>query len=305
MKRGQQTHRKTNTTILRRIGMALLATLAPTVVALASAQSLQRADELAGEQKWEEAAAIYRMLVDADPEDAAAWYGAARARHELGESSAAAEAYRKSIQLNHNPGRARFHFARLLASQGESRQAIRLLEEARRGGMRAYQALLQTPEFAPLQEDGDFVAIVEKMKPCVGPEYRHFDFWLGEWEVTTPQGQPAGSNRISQIQGKCVLLEEWTASSGGTGTSFNTFNTSKGVWQQFWVDAQGSVLELSGGLEDGAMVMRSDPEASPIHRITWTPRADGSVRQHWESSTDDGQSWNTAFDGIYRRKTSH
>jgi hypothetical protein len=34
-------------------------------------------------------------------------------------------------------------------------------------------------------------------------------------------------------------------------------------------------------------------------RVTWTPRADGSVRQHWESSRD-GASWHTDFDGIYR-----
>jgi hypothetical protein len=37
------------------------------------------------------------------------------------------------------------------------------------------------------------------------------------------------------------------------------------------------------------------------HRITWTPDADGSVRQHWETQDDAGQ-WSTAFDGRYTRK---
>lgn len=37
------------------------------------------------------------------------------------------------------------------------------------------------------------------------------------------------------------------------------------------------------------------------HRITWTPNADGSVRQFWESADDKGR-WNTAFDGLYTRK---
>ena len=39
-------------------------------------------------------------------------------------------------------------------------------------------------------------------------------------------------------------------------------------------------------------------------RITWTPNADGSVRQRWETSTDDGKTWTVAFDGIYRKATT-
>jgi hypothetical protein len=39
-----------------------------------------------------------------------------------------------------------------------------------------------------------------------------------------------------------------------------------------------------------------------MERITWTPNADGTVRQHWEQSADGGKTWETAFDGLYRRK---
>ncbi len=31
--------------------------------------------------------------------------------------------------------------------------------------------------------------------PCADPEYRKFDFWVGEWNVTA-NGQPAGHNLI-------------------------------------------------------------------------------------------------------------
>jgi hypothetical protein len=37
------------------------------------------------------------------------------------------------------------------------------------------------------------------------------------------------------------------------------------------------------------------------HRITWTPQPDGRVRQFWETSSDGGQTWNAAFDGLYVR----
>ena len=37
-------------------------------------------------------------------------------------------------------------------------------------------------------------------------------------------------------------------------------------------------------------------------RIRWTPQDDGSVQQHWQTSDDAGETWQTSFLGIYRRK---
>jgi hypothetical protein len=56
-----------------------------------------------------------------------------------------------------------------------------------------------------------------------------------------------------------------------------------------------------GGLdESGAMVMTDvDRTTSPLNRITWSPNPDGSVRQHWEQSSDGGTTWATIFDGLY------
>ena len=39
-------------------------------------------------------------------------------------------------------------------------------------------------------------------------------------------------------------------------------------------------------------------------RIAWTPNADGTVRQLWESSKDDGKTWTVSFDGLYRKATT-
>jgi hypothetical protein len=35
------------------------------------------------------------------------------------------------------------------------------------------------------------------------------------------------------------------------------------------------------------------------NRITWSPQAEGRVRQHWETSADGGKTYTTAFDGMY------
>ena len=144
--------------------------------------------------------------------------------------------------------------------------------------------------------------------PCSAAEHRQFDFWMGDWEVTTPDGKPAGRNRIEPILGGCVLQERWTGAAGSTGNSFNLYNRASGQWEQFWVDGSGGRLHLRGGLQEGAMVMqgereRPDPDTGVVQRerITWTPNEDGSVRQLWESSKDEGKTWNVVFDGRYRR----
>ena len=145
--------------------------------------------------------------------------------------------------------------------------------------------------------------------PCSAPERRQFDFWLGAWDVTGPKGKVVGHSRIESILGGCTIAEHWSSTTGdgaNDGKSYNLYNADLKRWEQFWVDASGSRLMLSGGLVDGKMVLegRQDlPAKDGVHRrerITWTPNADGSVRQLWESSTDEGKSWTVAFDGLYR-----
>jgi hypothetical protein len=141
--------------------------------------------------------------------------------------------------------------------------------------------------------------------PPLPLEVRQFDFWLGEWEVTDPAGKAAGSSRIDSVAGGAGLLESWIGASGYSGRSLNAYNAAKKMWQQYWVGSDGGVLELSGGLVDGRMVLSAGHEGDGqrrIERITWTPNADGTVRQHWEQSSDGGKTWTTAFDGLYRRK---
>ena len=47
--------------------------------------------------------------------------------------------------------------------------------------------------------------------PCSGPEHRQFDFWVGEWDVTQPDGTPAGTNRIEII----LVKQHWRTSTDG------------------------------------------------------------------------------------------
>ena len=140
---------------------------------------------------------------------------------------------------------------------------------------------------------------------CTAPEHRAFDFWIGEWNVHGPQGRLAGTNSIKREIGGCVLHERYDTGRGYSGESFNIYDAPRKVWHQTWVDSGGLLLQLEGGLRDGRMVLEGSTMGADgkntRHRITWTPNADGSVRQLWESATG-GDDWKVAFDGKYTRR---
>jgi len=144
---------------------------------------------------------------------------------------------------------------------------------------------------------------------CSGPEFRQFDFWLGDWDVKLPNGKVAGTNSIKSILDGCVLQESWEGSGKVRGHSFNIYDAAAKRWHQTWVDNGGTLLNLNGGLEGGKMVLAGDSMdekgTTVKNRITWTPIDADHVRQLWETSSDSGKTWEVAFDGMYtKRKTA-
>jgi hypothetical protein len=140
---------------------------------------------------------------------------------------------------------------------------------------------------------------------CDSPAHRAFDFWVGQWQVKTSEGKVAGTNRIQREYGGCVLHERYTTPRGYSGESFNIYDAPRKVWHQTWVDSDGLLLLLEGGIRDGKMVLEGQTVGADAkitkHRITWTQNRDGSVRQFWES-TDAQGAWIIAFDGLYTRQ---
>ena len=140
--------------------------------------------------------------------------------------------------------------------------------------------------------------------PCDAPENDQFDFWLGSWDVTAG-GKVVGHNTIAKIQGGCTVAEDYRAATGPyVGRSFNWWDPVASRWHQVWVDSGGTRLQMTGGLQEGSMVMTGDRTRQGqliSDRITWTPKPDGTVRQHWEVSEDGGLTWGTLFDGVYTR----
>ncbi len=166
--------------------------------------------------------------------------------------------------------------------------------------------LVPSPLTAPAQAQSEANSAAKPAPACATDNHRAFDFWIGTWDVTAAgQDQPSAVNRISREHAGCVLREDYTTSGGYTGMSMSFYDAVRKKWHQTWMGADGGALFIEGGLnERGEMVLsnRNTPyyqEGSAINRITWTPNADGSVRQHWQGSKDGGKTWTTVFDGLY------
>lgn len=159
-----------------------------------------------------------------------------------------------------------------------------------------------------------FLAIAASaQKPCARPEYRQFDFWLGEWEAFAPNSKKAGDSKISLLLDSCTLLEEWTSAAVQqglrySGKSFNMYNAANKKWQQYYVDNTGAIAEyVNGHYENGKMILQTNNSKVSdtgwkILKMTFHNLGPDKVRQHGESSADGGKTWTTDFDLEYRRK---
>jgi tetratricopeptide (TPR) repeat protein len=285
-----------------------------TILLTALLAQTQTGEALIAQSKWAEAAKVFQELTRNDPKDAASWAALGLTQFNLGQINAASAAYEKALTLDARSPRAIVGVARVAIARGDTKGAIAGLARARDAGIPVLQFVRTSTGFdALVKKDAEFARFVETLRPCSAAEYRQFDFWLGEWDVFNPAGQKIGTNSITSTNDGCVLLESWRDARGGTGNSFNFYETNTKRWHQFWVAsngnaaplsaaADGTPMPMSGGLADGAMVLQSPAGVKPRNRWTWSKVEGGKVRQHAEQSTDDGATWQTVFDGLYVKK---
>ena len=150
-------------------------------------------------------------------------------------------------------------------------------------------------------------------KPCSLPEFRQFDFWIGEWEAYGVNGKKGGDSKISLILDSCIILEEWTSAGVQqglryAGKSFNTWNRASRQWQQTRVDNTGNTTAFTKGkFENKRIVFSTDPfpfskDTLAIRRLTFFDLGIDKVRQLGEISKDKGATWAVEYDLEYRRK---
>lgn len=277
----------------------------------AQTPTMEEAQAYLQAEEWEKAAAAFEAVVKDDTTNGRAMWLYGTALRQLEQYDKAIEIYTR-LDASGSPPLVKVNLGELYALTGQPDQAFDWLEKATAAGFSNQQTLTSSPALAELQGDERFHEILaaadKNARPCMFSEkHRQFDFWVGEWDVLSPQGQQAGTNSIQMDEQGCVLVERWKGGGGGTGMSINYYDPGKDKWVQQWVASGASVIYLEGGLNDeGAMVLAGElinlnGQASPL-RGTWTPLPDGRVRQFFEQTTDGGETWTPWFDGYYVRQ---
>ena len=274
------------------------------------------ADKAYTGQDWKNAAALYAELTKVEPQSGFAWFRLGNALRRSQQYPEALAAFEKAKALGFQPSVTQGMIAGVYSANGETEKALAIIDQ-----LAAQNAVLpnlfeQDAAFEKLRSNPRYQAAITQMKvnmaPCKfpdkHPEYRQFDFWLGEWDVYSPQGAKAGTSKIDLILGDCVVLENWTGGAGGEGKSFNKYSPEFKRWEQYWVDAQGSTTFFHGKLEGKNMVYYAEtpqPDGSILkRRLTFFNLDADKVRQFSQQSKDDGKSWQTEYDLIYIRRNS-
>jgi len=287
-------------------GLFALLTTAP-VLCQDTATLQAQADELSNQSKWSEAAEKYSAVVKASPANGYAWFSLSECLLQLKQFDQAQAAANQAIANNFRPLLSQVSLARIAGARGDKEGALRILkkisEDPRGPAVRPF--LVSATEFETLKSDPAYQQIYSSMVPCKAPEYRQFDFWVGDWEVRTPGGQVAGTNHVTLEQEGCLIVEHWTAAGGvQTGTSFNYYDIRDKKWHQLYIDNSGNAgafPAMSGTFQGEKMILLTDKEDKPLSRWTWYVVKPGVVRQMAEQTTD-GKNWNTTWDSFYSKK---
>lgn len=167
----------------------------------------------------------------------------------------------------------------------------------------------QARELAAGAQANERPASAEVQAPhCPAPEFRQFDFWLGDWDTFESEGPTTWIARthVDPIASGCAIHELYEQSDGLIGDSILSFDPVRKTWQQTWVDNRGSLLVIAGAFKDGAVTLDGEMHlrdgTKVLQRITWKAEG-GGVRESSVRSKDGGNTWQPFFDVLFKRRT--
>lgn len=271
----------------------------------------QSATQKFNNQDWPGAAKDFTKYLKKNKDDSSAWYGLAMSQMNLEQYDVSLESFAKARSTNFNFNFVDLNVAKIYATINENEKMFATLEASAEKGLFTYARLQSDSEFDSYRDTDRFQAILNKVElnayPCLSnAEARHFDFWIGEWDVFV-NGNKVGENSITRAKGGCAIHENYITTRNYAGQSINFYSPVEKKWHQHWVGSAGDVYNyIETKREEGLLQFVSDfmtPQGNiTLSRLTFTLNDDGTVRQLFESSTDDGKTWTPGFDGLYKKK---
>ncbi|HEY3703936.1 MAG TPA: tetratricopeptide repeat protein [Terracidiphilus sp.] len=302
--------------------IALLCGGCSTAAAQAAARNspdLKAAEEAYTARQWPRAEELYAALTRQSPDSARLWFRLGVAQRGNHHFDAALQSFARARNLGAGkgllPSVVDYEVAETLAGSGDTDKALQQLKAAADGGFFQPDRLANDPEWEALRQKPEFVALARQVHhnamPCDDPEFRQFDFWLGDWDVVSTQdGIPRGTSHIAREMDGCAVWENWSsAGSPYFGKSYNTYNAALRRWEQFWVDNMAGTMFFHGELKDGVMDYWTEdipqPNGTPLRRhLQFFNLGPDKVRQFSQGSRDGGKTWAVEYDLTYNRHAS-
>lgn len=148
--------------------------------------------------------------------------------------------------------------------------------------------------------------------PCAGPEHRRFDFWIGEWDVSNRQLNPArpedetlyetgtATSRVYAVLDGCAVVEHWEGrlvpDRHVLGFSVRAWDPDRNAWVALlnWPGARGASFLTMEGTVAGSVGTFSSRTATG-RRVRYRFRDMGGGRVRWTGSrrSPEATEWTT------------
>lgn len=273
--------------------------------------SRKDADAQYSNEQWAEAAKGYQHYLKKNEKDSSAWYRLAFCQLKMGAYEASLKNFDEAVARNFYPGYTLYTKSKAYALLENQAKTYETLRAALDRGFSNFRLMESEEEWSPFQGDQKFLSLLYACKvnayPCLSDSVRrHFDFWIGEWEVYV-NGSKVGENSITLANGGCAIHESYTTPGTYTGQSINYYDKLDNKWHQTWVGSAGGVLDYVEIDKRPGMIQFQcdyrDQQGNVVKsRLTFTDNGDGTVRQLFENSSD-GETWAPGFDGLYKPKS--
>ena len=296
------------------IGTLIAAFLPALTLAQPGLDPIAEANRAIAAHDWPAAKSILEHTIKTDEKNPRLWYMLGTVQQSLGEREFALNSFQHAAELAPNGPRIAFIYyaqAGVYAEMKKADEALTWLKKALDAHYPQPRMIRSDPHFASLKNTPGFLELVEgaeqQAKVCMRtPEYRGFDFWVGEWEVFNPTGQQVGTSSVVLLADGCIVDENWQSANGSVGKSFNFYNPTTKKWHQSYMDADGANWMMDGELKDDVLryegYIYSPTGRVPVH-MTFTKVAADKVRQTAETSADEGKTWTPVWNGLYIRKS--
>ena len=224
-------------------------------------EQVEKASKAFEEERWQDAAEGYRLIVEHSPQNIQALYRYAASLHNSGDLEEAHGAWMQLCRFRQGRRYALYNIACIYALQGEKQLALDYLHEAIDVGFESRKPISEDPDFVSLLDDPEFRRLEELAKPIgMRDTYRRFDFLKGSWILTNSANRRVGSLEVTADNNGYTLVGRLTNNASSVdSTMVCYYEPGIGRWKQVWVDDRGTVIQLeSVDGEDNQLVLQGE-----------------------------------------------